>query len=527
MSVVETGRALWATLVLVPVLLGTLPQSAHATYPGANGKIAFGDVGAIKTVNPDGTGLTALTPSTDDGRPAWSPDGQRIAFERQGIPDFDRMIVVMTESGGDQTQLTSGANADFAPTWSPDGQRIAFARDFGGDTSPCRAIFLMNEDGTGQQQVLGMGAGPCVKDDLAWSPLGDRIAFDDNDLSATFDNDGQTRIWTVGADGIGVAQVPTPGPGAEPDWSPAGDRLVYSQVLLGGGSGNRRTATVALDGSNWHSLDPFFGRQELMPNWSPDGSRLVVASGLATFDDAGNDPLALTADGADPSWQAVPPLPPQPGYPRPRGASPFDIALVPAYAQCATPNRTHGTPLAFDSCSPPEQISQTLTFGTPDANNLPAGAIGRVRFGAHAGNPATPADEADVKITATLSDVRCAIELAGYCSDGALSDYTGSLQMFSTIRVTDRRSGGTGADPATVKDWPQLSFVLGCSMTPYSAAGSNCGAQGSLDAIVPQLVVEGRRSIWERDPVAVRDGGIDDPEGDASTTLAVQGCFVP
>jgi Tol biopolymer transport system component len=515
-------------LLVVTLVMCAPPPGAQATYPGANGRIAFTDGGAISTINPDGTGKVTLTAGPDDGKPAWSPDGQRIAFERRGVPDSLRWIFVMTGSGASQTQLTSGSVTDFAPTWSPDGQRIAFARDFGGDTSSCRAIFVMNADGTGQQQVLGMGAGPCIKDDLAWSPLGERIAFDDNDLFDSFENDGQTRTWTVRPDGTGVAQVPTPGPAAEPDWSPAGDRLVYSEPIRGGGTANRQIETIALDGSNLRYLHPPYGTwPELMPNWSPDGTAFVVAAGLATLDDAGGEWVRVTADGHDPSWQPLPPLAAQPGYPRPRGASPSDISLVPAYQSCEAPNHTHGAPLSFASCGPPQQTSQALTFGTPDANGLPAAGVGRVRFEVHSGNPATPGDEADVEVNATLSDVRCAVELTGYCEAGALSDYTGSLQLFSTVRITDKHSGGSSTDPATLQDWPQLSVEMPCSTTPQTGAGSNCTTQTSLDAVVPQLVAERRRSVWELGQVGVRDGGIDAQDVDAYTTLAVQGLFVP
>src|SRR5436190_5829878 len=41
------------------------------------------------------------------------------------------------------------------------------------------------------------------------------------------------------------------------------------------------------------------------------------------------------------------------GFPRPKGATPTRLALVPAYTQCTAANRTHGPALAFPSCAPP------------------------------------------------------------------------------------------------------------------------------------------------------------------------------
>ena len=71
--------------------------------------------------------------------------------------------------------------------------------------------------------------------------------------------------------------------------------------------------------------------------------------------------------------------------------------MVLAYASCASPNRTHGPPLAYPSCNPPAQSSPHLTVGTPDANSRTANMVGSVRFEVLAGDPGTPADEADVQ----------------------------------------------------------------------------------------------------------------------------------
>ena len=232
-------------------------------------------------------------------------------------------------------------------------------------------------------------------------------------------------------------------------------------------------------------------------------------------------------DPRDPSWQPLPPLPVQPGYPRPRGATPADIALALVRRTSRAGSRARG-PLSFGSCSSPHQVSPSLTFGTPDANGLAASAVGRVRLAVQPGDPLTAADEADVSIGVRLTDVRCAVPLAGYCEGGALSDYTGSLQMAATsVRLTDTASGGTAADPATLQDWLQLSLPVGCVPTAQAGTGSVCSTDTSLDAIFGQAVVENRRAVWELGQIAVRDNGIDDPQVEAYTTLAVQGLFVP
>ena len=147
-------------------------------------------------------------------------------------------------------------------------------------------------------------------------------------------------------------------------------------------------------------------------------------------------------------------------YARPAGASPLRVPLVPAYQQCTAADMTHGPPLAFPSCSSPDQASPNLTVGTPDANGRGANSIGFVRLATIAGTPSTPEDEADVNVEVSISDVR---ETAG------LGDYTGELNQVTTLRITDR-ANGTGNESGTVQDTP-LAVTVPCTATPETDAG--------------------------------------------------------
>jgi hypothetical protein len=232
----------------------------------------------------------------------------------------------------------------------------------------------------------------------------------------------------------------------------------------------------------------------------------------------GSNQLLGSPSGNNPKWTtrnfAIQVLS---GYVRPAGATPLRASLVPAYAACSASNRTHGPPLAFGSCAPPQQTSTQLTIGTPDANGQAAVSLGAVRLAVVPGDPVSPPDEADVNAQLSLTDVR---------RQGTLADYAGELQGALAVRLTDGANGASQSEAATVSD---LSFPITVPCVPTGgAAGSNCSVATSFDAIVPGSVQEGKRSIWALDRVEVFDGGAD---GLASTTpntlFAVQGVFVP
>jgi hypothetical protein len=211
--------------------------------------------------------------------------------------------------------------------------------------------------------------------------------------------------------------------------------------------------------------------------------------------------------------------PAAPGFPRPKGATPIRVPLVVAYQQCKTPNRTHGGPLGVGSCYPPAQVSRFLTVGTLDANGKTANATAWIRYQVVPGNTSTTADEADVKLNASATDVRRTSDL---------SDYTGELNAWVNLRLTDRNNGdASSSNAATATDLP-YKFAVPCTATADTSRGAACSINTTADSLVPGTVVENRRAIWQLGKFQLLDGGADGLARTADNSLfEIEGVFAP
>jgi Tol biopolymer transport system component len=171
-------------------------------------------------------------------RPAWSPDGKRIAFQRS--EDDAYHVYVMDADGRNERRVTSGTADDRHPAWSPDGKLLAV--DSGTDAQ--REIWVVDVAGSSRTQVTRMGA---IATFPSWSPDGTRIAF-------YVYQGGAMDLWVTGRDGSNAR------------------RLTESLATE-----NKQQCTFACHGAAW----------------SPDGTRLALADG-----DSARVLLMATADGS-------------------------------------------------------------------------------------------------------------------------------------------------------------------------------------------------------------------------------------
>ena len=134
--------------------------------------------GSIWKVRPDGSDLTQLTDGPEDGiddrQPNWSPQGDRIVFQRRPADEDDWDLYVIAPDGGDLEPVTSGPAGDTDASWSPDGQAIVYSSDDGDLEEP--SLFLVSV--TGGDPVRLTCAPGHYDGAPSWSPDGSAVAFE-------------------------------------------------------------------------------------------------------------------------------------------------------------------------------------------------------------------------------------------------------------------------------------------------------------------------------------------------------------
>lgn len=122
--------------------------------PGGS-RIAFGEGDAYRsslwTMRADGTDRRRVTSGDQwwDDEPAWSPDGTRIVFQREGPGTQGADIWVVDATGANAAPLVQVPQGQVFPDWSPDGRLIAFNSAHAEDPQDWFVVYSVRSDGSG------------------------------------------------------------------------------------------------------------------------------------------------------------------------------------------------------------------------------------------------------------------------------------------------------------------------------------------------------------------------------------------
>ena len=222
-----------------------------------------------------------------EGHPILSPDGRQVAFSWRG-PEGDNMDVYLKLIGSETPlRLTDDSAYDHQPAWSPDGSQIAFMRR---GEEGCW-IYLVAALGGPARKLASCGAS--IYGDLAWSPDGQWLAF--NDKAAPEDAFGITLLSPTTLEKHPLTTPPADTWGDhDPAFSPDGQRLSFTRSVS---EGMQDVYTVSVDGGEPDRLTSD-SRNVYGHAWTTGGKHLLFASNRT-----GRMGLwRIRASGGTPAW---------------------------------------------------------------------------------------------------------------------------------------------------------------------------------------------------------------------------------
>ena len=148
----------------------------------------------------DGGSARQLTTGAYDhsGPLAWTPDGERIVFSANRSEDWqyertERDLYTVAVESGELEQLTDLPGIEQSPAVSPDGERVAFERDdHQGRQYSIASVAVMDIDGSNPEILTG---------DLDRSAEEPRWAADGSGVYFQFDDRGERNVGFVSIDG--------------------------------------------------------------------------------------------------------------------------------------------------------------------------------------------------------------------------------------------------------------------------------------------------------------------------------------
>ncbi|HWO02136.1 MAG TPA: protein kinase [Blastocatellia bacterium] len=210
--------------------------------------------------------------------PSFSPDGYQIAFGWNGEKGKDQGSSIYVKQIGSEKplRLTFDPTNDFGPVWSPDGQKIAFNRF----TDEC-AIFIVPSLGGAARKLLTLGPNMVLGGiaTLAWSPDGKFIAFTYKDPK-----EEPTKIFLVSPDTS--AKHTLTSPSAEnvgdfnPAFSPDGQSVAFVRKSSVESSDKSDIYIVPITGGEPRRLT-FDNTSFAGLTWSTDGREIIFSSSRA------------------------------------------------------------------------------------------------------------------------------------------------------------------------------------------------------------------------------------------------------
>jgi Tol biopolymer transport system component len=195
--------------------------------------------------------------------PSLSRDGQSIVYASRASGNWD--IYFQRIGDGNPTNLTKDSSSDDSqPAFSPDGDRIAFRseRDSGG-------VYVMKANGESPVRVCDFGYSP------SWSPDGAQILVGTEKIPQPSTRPTKSQLWSIDVKS-GQRQRISEGDALQPTFSPNQKRIAFWSRPDRYGQREHIWTVPAAGGEPVAVTDG--SSTDLNPVWSPDGKYLYFSS---------------------------------------------------------------------------------------------------------------------------------------------------------------------------------------------------------------------------------------------------------
>ncbi|MET0050061.1 MAG: Tol-Pal system beta propeller repeat protein TolB [Candidatus Thiodiazotropha sp.] len=213
---------------------------------------------ALNVADADGYHPETIVSSTEPlMSPAWSPDGQKIAYV--SFEGGQSAIYVQGVYTGQRQKVTNFKGINGAPAWSPDGRKLAMTLSKGGNPD----IYVYDLVSRKLTQITRHYA---IDTEAAWSPDGRTLVF-------TSDRGGRPQIYQVSAFGGTPQRVTYQNSyNARASYSPDGRLL----ALVTREEGNYWIAVLDLESGVMQVLSD--GDLDESPSFAPNGSMIIYGA---------------------------------------------------------------------------------------------------------------------------------------------------------------------------------------------------------------------------------------------------------